>query len=183
MGNEQWQPILGYEGLYEVSDSGRVRSLDRIVRAGSRWGPHLRRQPGKVLRPGSQTSGHLLVQLSRDGVSSAHRVHRLVLEAFIGPCPEGMECCHDDGIPTNNDISNLRWGTKKSNFMDRVRHSGGEMSRKCIWAKLTDCDVILARAWAKSGYSAVRIAERYGVHPHTIKRILNGRTWLHVPHI
>src|SRR3970282_914182 len=102
---ERWLPVVGYEGSYEVSDLGRVRSLDRILPCG-------RRKKGIVLRPSpGANGGHLGLHLCAYSKRNA-RVHRLVLAAFVGPCPIGMEGCHDDGAPTNTRLRNLRWDTK-----------------------------------------------------------------------
>lgn len=113
---EIWKPIPGWEGSYEVSDHGRVRSVDRIVttRTGVR-----KRYQGRVLALTADRSGHLAVSLGR---AKDKAVHRLVLEAFIGPSTERQECCHNDGDPTNNNLSNLRWGSRSENQLDRVRH-------------------------------------------------------------
>jgi hypothetical protein len=109
--NERWRPVVGYEGLYEVSDRGRVRSL----RFG-RWGTRHR-----MLR-GWTHDGYRYVELSRRPGSTAMRVHCLVLEAFIGPRPPGLYGCHNDGNPGNNELGNLRWDTPTSNLFDRVKH-------------------------------------------------------------
>lgn len=113
---EEWLPVHGFEGAYEVSDWGRVRSLDRIIttKAGIK-----QRHQGRVLTPAADRSGHLNVNL---GPGKKLLVHRLVLEAFIGPSPEGQECCHNDGDPTNNNLANLRWDTRSENVLDSVRH-------------------------------------------------------------
>lgn len=111
---EEWRAIAGYEGIYEVSDQGRVRSLDRIGADGRRW-------TSKLLKLGQYPSGHLYVGLFRDGKQKIFQVHRLVLEAFVGPCPEGMECCHGEGGPGDNRRENLRWDTHSSNMRDRRR--------------------------------------------------------------
>ena len=123
---EQWKPVVGWEGLYEVSNRGNVRSLDRIDRRGI-----LRR--GRMLKPFALDTGHLRVRVSRDGVNSGPLIHRLVLEAFKGSCPEGMEGCHNDGNPTNNDVNNLRWATRSENQLDSVKHGTHQ------WARRTHC--------------------------------------------
>lgn len=107
---ERWLPVVGYEGLYEVSDLGRVRSM---ARPGTRGGV-LRGNPGKY--------GHQTVCLSRGGDLAYLQVHRLVLEAFWGPCPVGHETRHLDGDATNNQLHNLRWGTPLENAEDRQQH-------------------------------------------------------------
>lgn len=118
-----WCPIPGYEGRYAISDEGRVRSMDRIDAKG-----HL--DQGVFLKPSAKPSGHLRVTLSRDGVARRFWVHRLVLEAFVGARPDGMQACHNDGNPSNNLWSNLRWDTASANAIDRQRHGTDAQSRK-----------------------------------------------------
>jgi len=130
---EHWRPIVGYEGRYEVSDLGAVRSLPRLVRSGSGG---LKPIPGTVMKPAIGKWGHLSVDLYKGGKKTRRvfRVHRLVLEAFVGPCPEGMEVCHNDGIASNNRVGNLRYDTRSGNKLDRVRHGTDHNARKteCI---------------------------------------------------
>lgn len=112
---EQWRPVVGYEGHYEVSDEGRVRSLARIDPRG-----HRVRAKGIGRRP--HPRGYLQVTLTKHGVCRTHKVHRLVLEGFVGPCPEGMESCHGNGVRSDNRAMNLRWGTPQDNADDRMSH-------------------------------------------------------------
>ena len=116
---EQWKPVYGYEGIYEVSSHGRVRSVDRTAtRSGGQV--HLK---GKVLRTTlSKRGGYPDVSLYAQGKRERRSVHALVAESFIGARPEGMEVCHNDGNPTNNHLDNLRYGTRSDNMLDRVRH-------------------------------------------------------------
>lgn len=121
---ERWMPVVGFEGLYEVSDCGNVRSLDRLDRRS-------RRVNGVSMTPGDKgKTEHLKVDLRSFGRRRSILVHRLVLEAFDGPCPEGMECRHLDGDPTNNRLANLRWGTRSENNLDRVAHGTHHQARK-----------------------------------------------------
>ena len=110
---------MGYEGLYEVSDHGNVKSLDR--KTPHKKGGHYTCK-GKQLKPQKQTSGHQHVTLCNGGVMQHQRIHRIVLAAFVGPCPEGKEVCHIDGDPTNNSLRNLRYGTRKENVADAIKH-------------------------------------------------------------
>lgn len=116
---ERWLPVVGYEGYYEVSDYGRVRSLRREVP--SRNG---QRQvvPGGVLRQsGLGNTPYLKVSLCRDRGQVTRSVHSLVLEAFVGLRPDGMEACHGFGGQRDNRLQNLRWDTLSENNYDMVR--------------------------------------------------------------
>lgn len=122
---ERWLSVVGYEGIYEVSDRGRVRSLVRLNSRG-------RTVRARVLRERRLPNGRPRVSLSRDGqVKDAYTYH-LVLEAFVGPRPEGMESLHWDDDPNNNAVDNLRWGTRTDNMRDMSRNLGGN-------AGLTHC--------------------------------------------
>jgi hypothetical protein len=118
----EWRQVCGYYGSYWVSDDGRVRSGDRIVDSSNQFGLFRKRIKGRELSQASGKRKYLYVDLSRDGVRRKHRVHLLVLEAFVGPCPDGMEARHLDGNLRNNHISNLAWSTRSENAKDRVAH-------------------------------------------------------------
>lgn len=132
---ERWKPVVGFEELYEVSDLGNVRSVDREGPVEYQHGTVVRKYKGRVLKPWRDTSGYLKVDLYRKGQVPTHYVHRLVLEAFRGTCPPGHEACHWDDDPTNNRLSNLRWGTSSANTLDMVRNGNHNMARKteCKW--------------------------------------------------
>lgn len=115
---EVWKPVAGLENSYEVSDYGRVRSLDRKDGIGrSIRGVILRQQP-------HPKTGHMQVALCRGSRANATtaKVHQLVLAAFVGPRPGNLMGCHNDGNPANNHVDNLRWGTAQSNSADRYIH-------------------------------------------------------------
>ena len=121
---EQWLPVPGFEGYYEVSDHGHVRSLDRIVAGVTPTGlPCEQLRRGRMLTPSPDSSGHLKVNLSVDGVIEAKFVHQLVLEVFVGPRPDGLVACHYDDVKSNNHVSNLRWDTVSANSRDRLRNN------------------------------------------------------------
>lgn len=109
----QWLPVSGYDG-YQVSDAGQVMSFRRS-------------RKGKLLKPIPATGGYLVVKLNH--ANNRKLIHRLVLEAFIGPCPDGMEACHNNGNPADNRLSNLRWDTKSANAFDRTRHGHSQRSK------------------------------------------------------
>jgi len=116
--SEVWKPITGWEGLYEVSSLGRVRSLPREV-SGGRGSRAVR--GGRVLTP-SATYGYAHVCLHDRGRKRTARVHVLVATAFHGARPQGMHACHVDGDSSNNAASNLYWGTPKQNAQDKAKH-------------------------------------------------------------
>ena len=118
MDDERWSPVPGYDGLYEVSDQGRVKSLDRIVR--SRWGTD-KPLRGRILQQSSQ-GRYLVVTLYREGKPKMFMVHHLVLLAFIGPRPDGLQGLHFDDDASNNSLGNLRWGTPADNMHDCIRN-------------------------------------------------------------
>lgn len=118
--DERWLPINGYEQFYEVSDQGRIRTFPRPNRV--KGGAYAIRRP-KFLSPAKRSkTGHLAVTLRRDDKNREFSVHALVLKAFVGPRPDGMLACHNDGDPSNNYVGNLRWDTASANSLDAVRH-------------------------------------------------------------
>lgn len=115
---EEWRAIPEYEGLYEVSSHGRVRSLPRVVQRGKSALPIKER----ILKPHTNRNGYKQINLSKAGRTRSREVHPLVMLAFAGPYPENCEIRHLDGNPGNNNLSNLRYGTKTENTMDSIRH-------------------------------------------------------------
>jgi hypothetical protein len=103
---EIWRPVVDFEGSYEVSNMGRVRSVDRIVN-----GQHLRGRIRKLIT--CPPIGHQELCLSKGGVLCHVQVHIVVLEAFVGPCPPGLHCLHINDDVTDNRLANLQWGTRK----------------------------------------------------------------------
>lgn len=125
---ERWLPVLDWEGFYEVSDHGRVQSVDRIITQVIGGIEQPARLRGRILkqsktpRSGGKVSDPV-VTLSAPGRRRHVRVAHLVLEAFVGPRPPGLEACHDpDPDPWNNHRANLRWDTRSANQLDSVRH-------------------------------------------------------------
>ena len=122
-------PITGWPG-YEVSDEGRIRSVDRIVLRSNGTRQTFK---GRVLKQTWDTEGdlgHLTVTVYR----KRRKVHQIVLTAFVGVAPDGMEGCHNDGDPANNRLGNLRWDTHRNNSLDRIRHGRHHLANrtKCV---------------------------------------------------
>lgn len=121
---ERWKPITGFEGLYEVSDVGRVRSVTFRNR-------HVVKPTMRILRQSALPKGYKRVCLSKDNRKTTVSVHRVVLETFGGECPDGMEAAHGNGMPWDNRLSNLRWATKHdNNVLDKKEHGTYFPSKK-----------------------------------------------------
>lgn len=141
--SEEWRPVVGYEGIYEVSDRGRVKSLAKRVRCHGGY----RTRAERIHRPTDHPQGYKLVGLWLDGRQYTARVHVLVLEAFVGPRTDGMVACHNDGNPANNRLHNLRWDTQSNNILDAIKHG----NHRANWThceqghEFTEANTIVAR--------------------------------------
>lgn len=185
MQQEKWEWIGRYENYYKVSTLGRFKAVARIV-------PHRHgymRLKEKLLTPwiGNQF-GHLYVTLTKNGEQKHYSAHRLVLETFVGPCPEGMEACHfPDRNPANNNLDNLRWGTPDDNKNDMKVHgtSCRAKSYKNVpkgethpHAKLSDADVEYIKKRLVIGKRGIgrELASMFNVSEQTICDIKHNRT-------
>jgi hypothetical protein len=168
---EKWKPVIGYEGWYEVSSRGHVKR----IRGGS----------------GSRAGQKLAVRLSRHGYPRASlsrknkvkdvKVHHLVLEAFVGPMPQGKVCNHKDGNKQNNHVDNLEWVTPAEN----IRHANdilmvqhGERNSRAVF---TENDVVEIRSLARQGLTSRAISARFGARNRQIRKIVSGEQWPHIP--
>jgi hypothetical protein len=171
---EHWKTIAGYEGRYEASDLGRIRSL-----------PNLRRKTILIMRLQPNTrDGYFYVGLtSHDGIrwrQKLHAVAKLVTTAFYGPRPVGMEACHDNGDHQNNAAKNLRWDTPINNQADRIRHGTANIGSQNPSAKLNESDVRAIKIRLNAGEHPKNIAPDFSVGYTTIKSIKNGGNWGHI---
>lgn len=123
---EEWRPVVDWEGYYEVSSHGRVRSLARAILAGG----SVRNRRARILRPRPQRQGYVMICLHRDGARLDVCVHQLVAEAFHGPRPEGLLVCHINDVKTDNRPENLQYGTRSENGRDAVRNGLNPNSNK-----------------------------------------------------
>lgn len=175
---EVWKPVVGYEGRYEVSSTGRVRGLERHVRTGANG---LRKTPGRVLAF-DVTNGYARVTLQSCGVSRKYFAHSLVAASFIGPRPYDFQVRHLDGDRGNNNVLNLAYGTAKQNAADKVRHGRAQNGVRHGCARLTEGDIAAIRCADVSALGArARLADRFRCTRANITRIRNGRTWKHLP--
>ena len=176
---EVWRAVVGYDGSYEVSTKGRVRSLDRIVP--SRYGKRLIK--GKVLRFSTAKQGHnkkyfrITVSLSQNGERWQAPVHRLVAEAFL-PNPDGLPVVrHLDGDSTNNALSNLAWGTHQDNSDDAVEVGAMPRGAKHWRSKLSEEQARIIKRTYPSQAAAKDLAARFGVRYTTIRSVWQGKSW------
>jgi len=158
---EQWKDVIGFENVYEVSNHGNIRS----VKSG---------QLKKITE--DKKTNRPFLNLWKNNKQTVVRVHKLVLEAFVGKCPKNMECCHNDGNSFNNHIDNLRWDTHKSNIHDRIKHGTSNRGERCGTSKLTLEQV---RAIRKDDRLQRLIASDYGIAESMVSRIKNGVRWQH----
>jgi hypothetical protein len=174
---EKWKPVKGYEGLYEVSNFGRVKALTRRVDLGKCH----RTFEEHFLSLATDHKGYLRCALSHEGTSKTFKVHRLVAEAFI-PNPDNKEQVnHIDGNKTNNRVDNLEWCTRSENMhhacVTKLKRNNGEYNNG---AKLTYKEVVFIRTHyipRDKVYGTVALANKFGVHRKTISRIITGRYW------
>lgn len=167
---EEWRPVIGFEGQYDVSNLGRVRSLPRRDNLG-------RRIRGRILRQARSTSGYWQVCLAYAGTVKYQQVHRMVLESFCGECPSGMEGCHGDGDRSNNRLSNLRWDTRSHNHQDKRAHGTLVWGEAHPRSTLTSDDVVMMfELWA-SGLKQWEIAKRFGMSRSGVQKILSRGSW------
>jgi len=156
-----WRDVVGYEGLYKVSDDGRVWSHKR----------------NKVMR-GSCRRGYRRICLTNKRRKKSYFIHKLLLIAFVGPNPEGMQTCHNNGIRDDNRLDNLRWDTPKNNEKDKLRHGTHQRGEKSANAKLTENDVRQITNLHQAGMSHAAIARKVGdILPETIGLIIRGKNW------
>ncbi len=172
---ETWKDIPGYEGRYQVSDLGNVRSLDRYVKGGP---GRVRIAKGRMLSMITMPKNrYFSVTLWKDNTYLWISVHKLVALAFLGGCPEGKETLHSDGNPENNRVGNLRYGTRKENVADAIKHGTHIKGATQGSAKLCDEDVIFIK---NSPLNQRILGELFGVHQSNISRIKNTKAWKHV---
>lgn len=177
---EEWRDIAGYEGLYKVSSLGRVLSTG-CVRPGSLRDYKISE---RILRArNNPVSGYPVICLhDAPRPPKSCNVHTLVAVAFHGPCPEGMECCHNDGDPTNAAASNLRWDTHMSNTADTVKHGRSTFGEKNPSARLKEKDVREMLIMLANGkrQKEVRAAFGFIVSKCHMSMIANRKLWGHI---
>ena len=158
---EIWKEVIGFEGCYEVSNQGNVRRIGKQ----------------KLLAKVIDKDGYVVHCFSKNNKRYNVMAHKLVVEAFHGPCPLGHVTRHRDGSRTNNKSNNLHYGTPAENSADMVGHNTQVKGETSHLSKLTEQDVIAIR---KSSLTQSELAEHYGVSQGNISQILSRTTWKHI---
>jgi hypothetical protein len=170
---ETWAQIKDFEGIYEVSTLGRIRSLDRPQRV---RGNGISLQKGQILKQWKQ-GNYMYCDLRKPGIKQKARIHVVVLETFVCPRPDGMIACHNNGDSTDNRLCNLRWGTHEDNAKDKILHGTHLYGERCAKSKLTEVQAI---AILESPKTYAAIAKEFGVCKSTVTHIKTGRNWPHL---
>lgn len=180
---EEWRSVVGYEGLYEVSNLGRVRSLDRLCKSNKRSDQWMK---GRILKPkiNRHRQSRCTVALGKEGKVSYPYISRLVLTAFVGPAPSGHDAAHWDGDPTNNRLDNLRWATDSENMMDKKRHGTDPSGTRNAMSKLTEEQVLyIRRNYRRTSYhdsNALELSKQFNVCRGIILQVAKNKRWKHL---
>lgn len=186
---EIWKDVVGYEGLYQVSNIGRIKSMRRgiiykdveICRNGFK-STFIHPVRERIMKQHSYGTGYKQIMLSNKGTKSSPAVHRLVISAFVGPLPDGCQVNHKDGNKSNNRVENLEYVTARENMMHAKmtglwdlrgeRNSNTELSKDDI--------VNIRRDYSPRKISSRFLARKYNVNKSTILNIIHRRTWGHI---
>ncbi|MFC5353516.1 NUMOD4 domain-containing protein [Azospirillum himalayense] len=177
--DEIWRDVVGHAGFYQVSSLGRVRSVARMVRVSAGRGCAYDRPVRERILRSTVSHGYPSVTLWRGHVPRVERVHCLVLEAFVGPRPDGFYGCHRDDVRTNNSLENLYWGSPTENCADKIALGNQPRGSRIPWSKLSEQDVASIRA-LRGKASQEAIGKLFGVPQSRVSRIVNGECWRHV---
>ncbi len=180
--HEEWRPVKGWEGLYEVSSVGRVRSLDRIVEDRLRHSGRVRKFAGRILRCQRDIDGYLIVSLTNKHRVVVAKCHRMVAEAFIGD-GRGLQVNHKNFDKSDNRVENLEWTTPTQNTRHALlacRSRTENHSPGCTRAKLTIEQVKRIKELLKSGATGSSVAKMFGISDVMASRIKRGVSWAFV---
>lgn len=177
----EYRDIPGHPG-YRAGGDGSIWSCWTRKGEGWRFGTKaIMGSAWRLLRPYVTERGYLRYTLVVDGKKRLVFGHTLVLEAFVGPCPPGLEACHDPNRdPADNRAENLRWGTHSENERDKRKHGTNARGSKTSSAVLDEATVVEVRQRSAAGETAVSLAAEKGVGESAVRSIIKRRTWVHV---
>lgn len=179
---EVWKPVAGYEGSFEVSSHGQVRSLDKVSPQKSAKGKIYQcSRKGRQLKLELDTKGYFRIHFTSVGIRRSYGVHQLVALAFIGSKPGGNYVVnHKDGNPKNNHVNNLEWVTHKENAQHALATGLTPRGEKCPWAKLTEENIRQIKLLWMNGNKCQKIAQIIGLDRKYVTEILRETRWKHV---
>lgn len=181
--NEIWKDIPGFEGWYQVSPDGRVKSMARSTPTRNRWGPCTYNQPEKEIFGRIDRDGYRKLTLCVEGKISRKFAHTLVALTYIGPRPSPEhQVAHWDGDRLNNQFTNLRWATAAENSQDKVRHgsTSNQFGERHSQNKLTEDMVREIRATPYYRGFDREYAKKFGVKEQAIGKVRRGERWPHI---
>lgn len=173
---EIWKDIKGYEGLYQISTQGRVKSLKRTRHCKNQFGEYTVEDPEKILNPGKNNHGYMSVVLYESQKRKTISVHRLVALSFIPNPSRKAQVNHKNGVKHDNRIKNLEW---VSNGENQIHSYKNGLARATYGnARLTKDQVIeIRKLYDSGGYSQVELGRKFGVYKTTVNKIVRKLTW------
>lgn len=179
MSKEIWVPVKGYEGRYEVSSLGSIRSLDMMMKNGH--GTYSRKK-GRTLKTFKNRKGYLQVKLCKDGLNESTVVHRVVAMSFIENKNGYDQVNHLNGIKDDNRVENLEWCSNRQNIIHAYKNGliNTNKGENHHMSKLTNSNVVAIKKRIKKGEAMHRIASDYNVSTTAIMYIKSGVNWSHI---
>lgn len=173
---EEWKDIPGYEGKYQASNKGRIKSF--IFRESDKT-ITLYKNP-KILKGGMNNGGYLTMSLLRHGKTEQFLIHQLILMSFVGPCDAGMEVAHLNGCRTDNRLENLKYCTRSENHSHKEIHGTSQIGERNGFSKLKEDQVKEIILSDRSFQARLKLAKKFSVDITTIGLIQRGKRWTHV---
>ena len=169
-----WKDVVGYEGFYQVSDAGEIKTVERVQNS---YGGRSWTKPSEK-RKTTLAGQYMVITLAKAGIRKRFYVHELVLKAFVGDRPPGHQACHCNGNPVDNRLENLRWGTPSENNRDKIIHKTIARGEKHGMNKYSASDVDRVRRLLADGMTAAEVEAATGVHRSTVSAIKTERQWV-----
>lgn len=172
-----WIPVNNYEGIYECSNTGFIKSVEGYKN--NQWGKY--KSPERILKPGTDRGGYLYVYLTKNGISKFELVHRLVLKSFTILGKNKIYVNHKNGIKSDNSLENLEWCTKSEN----TKHAYKTGLKKAIYGEFNKASKVTENQVKeiRNKYPKIKISKlalEYKVNYSTIERIVKRITWNYV---
>jgi hypothetical protein len=172
---EEWKDICYWEGYYQCSNLGRIKSLKRTI---IRKDGKIKILKERILKPYQNKLRYFHVVLCKNGKKKTYDIHQLVCTSFHGACPDGEECLHKDNNPANNHADNLCWGTRTENQHDRIANGTDNRGKKNNWHKLNWTQINkIRKMYATGEYTQKKLSVVFCITTQQINCIVNYKTW------